>query len=248
VTSHAFIVTPEHVRIRLEPAGLGSRFLAVVTDFVILVAVGTLLSLVFTTLLPRSVAGLLSVTSMAMLGWGYHVYFEIRHAGRTPGKRMAGLRVVDGRGLPLQPAQSFVRNVARVLDFLPFGYGVGAIASLVDDHHRRLGDVAAGTLVVKERPATLALPRLPRSPRWNSLATPRTRKLLERRLGLEDRELLLELVLRAEQLDAASRFDVMEEAGRIFRERLEIEDEALSGESLLRDLCALTHGSDEREG
>lgn len=241
----AVIVTPEHVLLRLEAAGLGSRFLALVADFAIVAGLTSILALACRALLPAAAANVVVLTVGFALTWAYHVWFEVRRQGRTPGKAAAGLRVVDARGLPLQPRQSFVRNVVRALDFAPLGYGLGGLWSLLDTRHRRLGDLVAGTLVVKERAALERLPELPRSPRYNSLATPRMRRLVAHRIGLEQRELLLALCLRAEALEPQARFDLFEEVGSALRVQLEIEDPHLSGESLVRDVCALVHGGDD---
>ena len=241
----AVIVTPEHVEVRLVPAGLGSRFLALLTDFALITAGTLLVTRLLMALLPDAVAVPLGTTIGFVLTWGYHVYFDVRGAGQTPGKRMTGIRVVDGRGLPLTPGQSFVRNVARALDFLPFGYGAGGLCVLLDRHHRRLGDLAADTFVIRDRTVHERLPNMPRSPRFNSLRTPRLRRLVKHRIGLEEREFLLALAVRADRLEPHARFDLMETVARHYREKLEIDDPHLSGESLVRDLTALIWSAEE---
>mgnify|MGYP001818608113 CR=1 FL=1 len=87
-----------------------------------------------------------------LIEWFYPVYFELR-SGATPGKRALGLAVVAEDGTPVTPAASLIRNLLRVVDFLPVAYGAGLICTLVDHRFRRLGDLAAGTLVVHVRPA-----------------------------------------------------------------------------------------------
>jgi uncharacterized RDD family membrane protein YckC len=145
------VLTPEHVLITYVPAGLGSRFMAVVADGTIIIGLSLLAGLVLRALLPDAISTPLGATAAFLLMWGYHIYFEVRHEGRTPGKRMTGLQVVDGRGLPITLQQSFVRNVVRALDFLPFFYGFGAFASLLDRYHRRFGDIVADTMVIEDR-------------------------------------------------------------------------------------------------
>lgn len=233
------ILTPEHVQIRLVPAGLGSRFLALLVDTSLVVAVVWLLDLLLALALPLAVSSAATVTAAFGLSWGYPVYFEVYRQGRTPGKRMAGLRVVDGRGLPLTLQQSFARNIVRILDLAPLFYGVGALACLIDRHSRRLGDIVADTLVIEEnRPSVLA-GRLPPAQRFNSLRAARVKRLIRHRVGLEEREFLLALCLRADGLEARARFDLMEEVGAHYRRRLEIEDPHLSGENLVRDLTSI---------
>jgi uncharacterized RDD family membrane protein YckC len=243
------ILTPEHVPIVLVPAGVGSRFLALVLDFILSTGLIALLAAVLQLVLPRGL-GAAAVTTLGFaLTWGYHVYFETRRQGRTPGKRAAGLRVVDGRGLPITVEQSLLRNVVRALDFLPVFYGAGGLCALLDRDRRRLGDVLADTLVVRERSAASARAaafarsaRLPAAQRPNALADPGTLRRIRHRLTLEERELLLDLCLRADRLGARARYDLMEQVGAHYRRKLEIDQPHLSAENLVRDLAALAFG------
>ncbi len=127
--------------------------MALVVDLVLVTGLTAVVSQLTRGTLPGAVGIVAQAVALLVLTWGYHVYFEVRHQGQSPGKRIAGIRVVDGRGLPLSLEQSFVRNVVRVLDALPVGYAVGALVCQLDRHHRRLGDIAADTLVVRERSA-----------------------------------------------------------------------------------------------
>jgi uncharacterized RDD family membrane protein YckC len=235
------VLTPEHVPIRLTPAGLGARFMAVLTDGIIILAVcGTLGTLLQIVTLGRATA--LVITASFVIQWGYHVFFEVRRQGQTPGKKLCGLRVVDSRGLPITFQQSFIRNVVRALDFAPAFYGVGALSCLLTRHRRRLGDLAADTLVIQEhRPADLAR-ALAGQRRFNSLQAPRVLRRIRRHVGLEEREFLLALCLRAEALDPRARFDLMEEAGNHYRKVLEIDDPHLSGENVVRGLLSVLYG------
>jgi uncharacterized RDD family membrane protein YckC len=84
------------------------------------------------------------------LEWFYPVIFELSPSGATPGKRVFGLKVVMDTGLPVTPAASVARNLLRVADFLPFLYGFAIVSMLIRRDCKRLGDVAAATLVVHE--------------------------------------------------------------------------------------------------
>ena len=84
------------------------------------------------------------------LEWFYPVVFELTPSGATPGKRVFGLRVVMDNGLPVTAAASLTRNLLRVADFLPFGYGFAIVSMLLRRDCKRLGDIAAGTIVVHE--------------------------------------------------------------------------------------------------
>ena len=239
MTRARLILTPEHVEIRLDPAGLGSRFIALLVDFVLVTGASGVVSQMALLLLPLAVGFIVRALVLLVLTWGYHVYFEVLHAGQSPGKKIMGIRVVDGRGLPLSFEQSFVRNVVRVLDALPVGYAFGALFCQLDPLHRRLGDIAADTLVVRESRTIAFERRASRSRAFNSLRTPRVLRLIRHRVGLEEREFLSALCLRAEALQERARFDLMDEVGRHYRALLEIDDPHLSGENLVRGITGV---------
>ena len=243
------ILTPEHVPVELEPAGVGSRFLALMLDLALIIALFAAAASVLRLVLPRGIGAAAAVTAGFALSWGYHVYFETRRQGRTPGKRAAGLRVVDGRGLQITVEQSFLRNVVRALDALPVFYGAGGLCALLDRDRRRLGDILADTLVVRERGAVsaraaAAAARLPAAQRPNALADPTTLRRIRHLVTLAERELLLDVCLRADRLEARSRYDLMEELGAFYRQKLAIDQPHLSNENLVRDLTAVAFGRD----
>jgi uncharacterized RDD family membrane protein YckC len=233
------ITTPEHVKIRLEPAGAGSRFLAVLIDALIVQGVAGVVSGTLSSIIPRGVAMAIFVTASFVLTWGWHVYFEVRRHGRTPGKRALSLRVIDGRGLPLSLYQSMVRNIARVVDFLPLFYGVAGVVSLARKDGRRLGDILAGTLVIRESQPLSWKGDLAARRVFNTLRTPRVQRLIRHRVSLEEREFLLALCVRAGKMSAAARYDLMEEVASAYRRKLDIEATEISGENLVRDLTAI---------
>jgi uncharacterized RDD family membrane protein YckC len=153
------IQTPEGVDLELTLAGIGSRFVAAFVDGLIRVALFS--ALVFVSGLGRDLfassgtevsAVAIVILSLAsfLLMFGYDIFFEVLSSGRTPGKRWSGLRVVRVGGRPVGFVASAVRNIVRIVDFLPFFYGVGMVAVAVNRNNQRLGDMAAGTLVVRE--------------------------------------------------------------------------------------------------
>jgi uncharacterized RDD family membrane protein YckC len=91
-----------------------------------------------------------------LLFWAYFIGFELRWNGQTPGKRLAGLRVVRLDGAPAGVLEIVVRNLVRLVDLLPFFYALGAVVVLSNRHSRRLGDFAAGTLVIRTETARTA--------------------------------------------------------------------------------------------
>ena len=141
------VVTPEGVALRLPAAGPVPRALAWVIDLAIRGALMLSASAVLG-LLGRGGMGLFAVLLFVVV-WFYPVVCEAAW-GQTLGKRVLRLRVVAANGAPIGWLASFVRNLLRVVDMLPFGYACGLVASLADPWGRRLGDMVAGTLVVHE--------------------------------------------------------------------------------------------------
>lgn len=157
------IDTPENVRFAYEIAGIGSRFMAALVDTTLIVLLQLTVFvplLLFTRALDESgwsvLLGVALFISFVML-WGYYIFFEAFWNGQTPGKRWVGLRVLQLSGLPMTFSEVVIRNLVRIVDFLPLAYGVGLIVMFFQGQSRRLGDLAAGTLVVFDRTAlTLA--------------------------------------------------------------------------------------------
>lgn len=150
------IVTPEGVELSLEPAGLGSRLIAALIDTAIQFAILIAASIIIAGVAAAGVGGdaLLvgSVLLVFFVLFGYFPLFEGLWDGRTPGKRAQRLRVIQKSGQPARLAHVLVRNLVRLIDFLPVWYSIGAITMIVTKN-QRLGDLAAGTIVVKEVPA-----------------------------------------------------------------------------------------------
>lgn len=232
------ILTPEHVQIRLTPAGLGSRFMAWIIDGALQAAIFWItLMFIIGSLGEAGIAP--QMTLWFVVSWGYHTFFEIFRQGRSPGKMMMGLRVVDERGLPISLQQALIRNIVRIVDMQPFYfYGVGGLISLLHPESRRLGDVAAGTLVVAERQSAVYPGRVAEGRQFNSLRNARVMRLIRHKISLEEREFLLALCLRAPRMDDKPRFDLMDEVGNYYREKLKIDDPHLSSENLVRGLTA----------
>ena len=156
------IATPEGVEVDVTLAGLGSRFTAALIDGLIQGAVVLGLGLLggllaggaetadFDGGLAAGIALALVITSFLLVLLGYPIAFETWASGRTPGKRWTGLRVVRVGGAPVGFLTSAIRNLLRMVDFLPTLYGVGMVAMLASSRNQRLGDMAAGTLVVRK--------------------------------------------------------------------------------------------------
>jgi uncharacterized RDD family membrane protein YckC len=140
--------TPEGIVLELRPAGLAARFYAFLFDWLIRLVVFYAFAFIARFLGGIGVA--FWIILFFALEWFYPVVFELGRSGATPGKRAFGLKVVMDNGLPVTPAASMTRNLLRVADFLPLGYGFAIISMLVRPDCKRLGDLAAATLVVHQ--------------------------------------------------------------------------------------------------
>ena len=154
------IDTPENIEFAYDIAGIGSRFLAAIIDTFLITAAQIIIFLLVGLIISRldmnlGVGGGVLVAAATLLAfvllWGYYIAFELLWNGQSPGKRLIGLRVVRDGGRPITFVGSAIRNLIRIADFLPALYGIGVVVMFIDRRSRRLGDLAGGTLVVKER-------------------------------------------------------------------------------------------------
>lgn len=160
------IETPEQIGLEVSIAGLGSRFLATAVDTLLqgVIILAALIVLAFassTRILSSAFAAVgppLAIFTFFIVYWGYFAAFETLWDGRTPGKRVAGIRVMDLSGRPVNALAAITRNVLRVIDFLPVFYGLGAVVMMLNRQSRRLGDFVAGTIVVHEQSTAEARP------------------------------------------------------------------------------------------
>jgi uncharacterized RDD family membrane protein YckC len=148
------------VGIDMPVAGIGSRFVALLIDYVIwllaVILLVFLISLIDPSLSHFSRMGekwaiAVFIFIPFVLYWGYFTLFEAFWNGRTPGKRLAKIRVIQRSGRGIGLFESMTRNLLRIVDQFPFVYAVGAVSIFLTRDHQRLGDLAAGTLVVHER-------------------------------------------------------------------------------------------------
>jgi uncharacterized RDD family membrane protein YckC len=168
--SHSFdelsVGTPEQVDLRFPVAGLGSRFLAILTDHLIQIATVLLLSLLayVTGAGKHGIEAIDRSSSLAqnwwvagitlfffLLFWGYFSLFEAFWNGQTPGKRLLKIRVIKDSGRSITLFEALARNLLRVADYFPSLYLAGVITMLCNRSQKRLGDLVAGTIVVHER-------------------------------------------------------------------------------------------------
>ena len=139
--------TPEGIMIELRPAGIAVRAYAYMLDFFIRFMIISISSAILIPVMRNTGVGIMLVLFFGM-EWFYPVAFELSRWGATPGKRTFGLKVVMDNGLPVTPAASVTRNLLRAADFIPALFGFGILSMLLRHDFKRLGDLAAATLVV----------------------------------------------------------------------------------------------------
>ncbi len=251
------IDTPENVVFDYEVAGIASRCIAAAIDtfIILLIQIGIYLTLFATLIvtfgelelsnLDESAIGwivaILGLIGFALL-WGYYIFFELRWNGQSPGKRKMHLRVVRTDGMPITFTESLIRNLVRLIDFLPAYYGLGLIVVFVNGQARRLGDLAAGTLVVRDHaPVTLEQVTASR-PRTRITESPATMDLPVERLTAQDIQMIE---------DFLSRQGITDEIGRrilkVLALRLDLPDDWMTNIPVRSRLRLILDASRSRE-
>lgn len=203
------VATPERVSLSLPVAGIGYRCLAYLADLFLLFLFWIVAYFTFTLLVSdvlgffQGLSGLtqtLVVVGVFATQWVYWTAAEVLMGGQTPGKRLVGIRVVRMDGSPVGVLESAVRNLVRIVDSLPGVYAVGCLSVLLTRQHRRLGDLLAGTLLVREERIDLDKYTPATS---GTLAQPASTR--PERLTPEDVELILTFLTRAPGLEPEAR-------------------------------------------
>jgi uncharacterized RDD family membrane protein YckC len=255
------VSTPENIAFHYDLAGIGTRFMAALADTSIIVVVQLLILALVASLagFNRAAAREAGLEAFAWLGallgllafavlWGYYVYFEVRWNGQSPGKRWVKIRVVRDDGTPVTLTESLIRNLVRLVDLLPAYYGVGVVVMFLDERSRRLGDLAAGTLVVRAgQPLSLQelsqRPTLSASQRAYYLRHPLPVHLLS------DEELqMAQDFLRRRPAMARERGDALAASlSRMLLARMDLEERATerSGEQWLRYIVYVNYLQEE---
>ena len=156
------IRTPENIELTYALAGPGSRAAAYLVDFLIMTFAGQIgvnllivgASVILDGLGPEGRAWAAAIGGLLFFALynGYFILFEWLWNGQTPGKRLLHVQVIREGGYALRFFDTLLRNLLRVVDFLPLFYGVGLVSLLLTNRSQRLGDVVAGTLVVYQDP------------------------------------------------------------------------------------------------
>jgi uncharacterized RDD family membrane protein YckC len=235
--------TPESIAFSYELAGLGSRFLAVTVDMLIqsLILAGIIWGIFLIAShappavpgardysAPESVGIAIIVAIIFLVYFGYFVAFEALWNGQTPGKKLLGIRVVRDGGFPVDFAAAAIRNLIRVGEMALGFYAISAVASIASPENKRLGDMAAGTIVVRDaRTATLAAIRAA------SAAQPAARTAL---LTDDEHALIDRFVTRRNTLAPDARRSIAMDLANRVRSRVSYDLQGLPDEELLRRL------------
>jgi uncharacterized RDD family membrane protein YckC len=202
------IDTPEQVALELPLAGIGSRSLACIIDSLIQIVLALLiflisygLSLVFpeSSDLIKNIELAVIILVIFFIFWGYYPLFEIIWNGQTPGKRIAGIRVIKDSGRPITPVESIGRNLVRIIDFLPIFYAIGLLCMMLNKRNKRLGDFVAGTLLIHDKKVKNI------SPVWNPNAISATTDSQATRIPSELLVLIETYLNRRYELEASVR-------------------------------------------
>ena len=239
------IATPEGVDLELTLAGLGSRFVARMIDTllqgVVIAALALLLreTPALTGTLEGGAIGAAVFFVLAFLVlFGYDILFEVLASGRTPGKRWNGLRVVQVGGHPVTFVPSAVRNILRLADILPGGYVVGCVSILASSRNQRLGDIAAGTLVIRDR-----LGSAPKQPSWTRpVAVPPVPEELApwdvSSVTVDELSAVRRFLERRHDLEAGARHELAWKLAERLRPKVAGAPRDLAAESFLEQLAA----------
>ena len=237
--------TPENVFFEFEVAGLGTRCLAWLIDLLVLVLGVFAISFAFNFApLPQAYLQAATTIGIFLFIWGYHIYFEYARDGATIGKRRTGLQVISDDGLPIDFWQAVVRNLMRIVDFLSPVYFIGLVTALSSRWYRRPGDFVAGTIVVRKRvlpgPEEVIAP----NERYNSMLDDIALSArLRQNIRAQERETLVSLCLRRNELDLGPRLELFRLAAASLRERFALpSDPWLSDERLVLNATAVLVG------
>lgn len=220
------VVTPERVTFEFEVAGFVTRFAAWLIDLLAIALIFALIGSVTKVLgvISPGLQQVAAITGYFLVNWGYFVILEWRLGGQSLGKRAMGLRVISDNGVRLSLYQSAVRNLLRVLDNLPLAYLLGGSVAMWSTRGKRLGDMAAGTFVVRERRLPVPEAIVPKKERYNSFVEDRVvRARVRARLTVDERDVLIRMALRRGELELGRRLQLFAEMAAFLRGRLGVE-------------------------
>jgi uncharacterized RDD family membrane protein YckC len=229
-TDKLTIETPEQTSLEFPLAGIGSRFLAVALDTLLQFAVYLVLGLIAALVASFSIAGNLGrqwgiailIFVAFTVQFGYFALFETLWNGQTPGKRWTHLRVIQDSGRPINAYDALLRNLLRIVDTLPSLYAIGIVTMLISRENKRVGDYAAGTVVIHEKPLQGA------GSIWSVAAAPSQAlpAIRAAQLSLEELQLVETFFERRMNLDPEVRRSMARQIAERLGERLNVPGES----------------------
>jgi uncharacterized RDD family membrane protein YckC len=239
------IRTPENVTFEFELAGMGARALAWSLDLVVMGAL-TMLALVVSSTFGTWFQGLATAAYFVAafaIQWGYGALCEWRFRGQSVGKRIVGLRVISFYGTPVTFVQAAIRNLVRIVDLLPAIYLVGGVSALLDSHARRLGDMAAGTVVVRQRRSVRPSAVMAPVDRYNSFIRDERVVQAVASISAPERDVMVGLAMRRESLPIAVRYALFAKLAAHLERRLAMHrPDYFSEERFVLNLTAVALG------
>jgi uncharacterized RDD family membrane protein YckC len=250
VPRNALVIrTPEGIDFSLLLAGPVSRAVAWIVDFAAIIALGFALEKVLSVLVAISAdaAGAVGILVYFAANIGYGMFLEWFWRGQTLGKRLMRLRVMDEEGLRLRPSQVVVRNLLRFVDMLPGLYLVGGLAAVASSRGQRLGDLAAGTVVIREpRARSVDLQAALTAGKYNSMRElPHLAGRLRQRVCPAEAALALDALVRRDRLDDAARTELFAAVAEHLRAMADFPPqvtEGLSDEQYVRNVVEVLYG------
>lgn len=238
------ITTPENIELEYELAGLGSRFVGAAIDYLIQGFLIALLILVLVFSYPditsqspfeifRSTFAAGVILLIFLILFGYFIFFETLWSGKTPGKKVAQIQVVRDTGQPIGFFDSLLRNLFRIVDFLPFYYIAGAVMITINPQFKRIGDIVAHTIVVRSKP-TEKIATLPKI---------EVRTYLDvdiSKMTPEEYNLARDFIIRRNTLNPEDRARIAGKISSLLLEKMDLTEKDIDNEEFL-EVCAVEY-------
>ena len=226
------IATPEGVTFSLPLAGPFTRSVSYFLDLAVMLTVFKVLSPLFSAL--AVIGGDFGMGVIILVQFAFvnamFMAVELLWRGQTVGKKVLGLRVIDERGLKLRASQVVIRNLLRFVDMLPLCYALGGTVSLFNSRSQRLGDLAAGTVVVRSVKSAPPDVESILAGKYNSLrAHPHLEARLRQKITPEEAQLALHALVRREQLAPEARVRLYGELAEHLRAKVKFPEESVFG-------------------
>ncbi|HVW08412.1 MAG TPA: RDD family protein [Bryobacteraceae bacterium] len=239
------IETPEQIGLDFAVAGVGSRFLAILIDTLIQTGIGIAVAIaVFAMTFAIGPGGAPSVWLLALaafgaflLLYGYFAIFEIIWNGQTPGKRIIGLRVIKDSGRPLTPAETIGRNLMRIVDQMPAMYAIGIVTMFLNSRNKRLGDLVAGSIVIRESKKDKEAPWLAAGTVQQQPPAPQPVSHGAHRISIDDLRLMDTFLNRRNEMEPDVRSRMASQILARLRAHTEIPEDGRPAEEIIQSLA-----------